>query len=244
MTRPQLEVTKRENLGRGASYKTRKEGLIPAVLYSSKIKTPFHLKLNPLALLKTLKTSGGLNTLLELVGENEIQGKVVLVKELQRNPVNQSLIHADLYEVDLAKKVIVKIPVELIGKPLGVEEGGILQQTRREIEVECLVTDIPKQVELNVSNLKIGDSLHVEDIALPTNVKAIFDENYTIASVVPPMKEEELAPAPTAAEGEAAAAGAPATEGEEKKESGEKKEAGSKKEGGGAKKEAGSKKED
>ena len=247
MARPQIEVSKRENLGRGASFKIRRrEGLIPAVLYSPKIKNAIHLKLNPEILLKTLKTAGGLNTLLELTGEKEVDGKVVLIKDLQRNPVNQALLHADLYEVDLAKKVVVKIPVQLVGKPIGVEEGGILQQPSREIEVECPVTDIPKQLELDVSGLKIGDSLHVEDIVLPANVKAIYEENFTIAGVVPPMKEEELAPAAPAApaEGEAAAA-APAAEGEVAKKEGEGKKEGApaKKEGAPAKKEASKKEE-
>lgn len=241
MAHPELTVGLRDKLGRGPSFKTRQKGLIPAVLYGPKLKKAITLTLDPLMLVKTLKTYGGFNTLMQLSGDKTLEGKVVLVKDLQRNPVNQAVIHADLYEVDLAKKVVVNIPVQLIGKPKGIEEGGVLQQTRREIAVECPVTEIPKQVELDVSALGIGDSLHVEDIILPANVKAVYEENYAIASVVPPAKEEVVTPVAAApVEGEeAAAVGA---EGE-KKEGEEKKEAGKGEAGKGesGKKEAGKK---
>ena len=231
MARPQLSVTVREKTGRGSSFQIRRKGLIPAILYGPKVKNPVKLTLDPSILYKTLKNFGGLNTLIELTGDPSVQGKIVLVKDLQTNPVTHSYIHADFYAVDLEKKIEVAIPIELVGRPKGVEEGGILQYSRRTIEVRCPVTDIPARITVDVSELKIGDSIHIEEVKLPPNVEAVFEENYTIAAVVPPSKEEELAPPAAPAEAvpvegaEAKEGAAPVEkEGEEK----EKKEKGKK----------------
>jgi large subunit ribosomal protein L25 len=169
---------------------------------------------------------------------------------LQRDPVTNNVIHVDFHAISMTKPIHLSIPVKLVGIPVGVKtEGGILQATMREIEISCLPTDIPEQVEINVENLHIGDSIHVRDLSIP-KVKILEAEDTTLAVVSAPTllktAEEEAAEAAAAAEaagvvpgaeGEAAAAAgaegkAPAEgakkEGAEKKEKAEKPEKGKK----------------
>jgi len=140
--------------------------------------------------------------------------KVALVKEMQFHPVTGEVVHADFYEVDLAARIRVKVPLHFVGKAAGVVRGGILQPVVREIEVECLPLEIPEYLNVEVSALDIGHSLHVEDLPLPEGVVAIYETNFTLVTVVPPTVEEaprveEAAPAVAVEAAEAAAAPAP-----------------------------------
>jgi large subunit ribosomal protein L25 len=143
--------------------------------------------------------------------------KVALVKEMQYHPITGEVIHTDLYEVDLTAKIQVNVPLHFVGKAVGVVRGGILQPIVREIEVECLPLDIPQFFNVEVSDLDIGDAVHIEDMQMPENVTAIYESNFALVTVVPPTVEE--APTAAAAPAEGAVA-APAAE-EEKKEGGE-----------------------
>jgi len=137
----------------------------------------------------------------------------VILKEIQRHPVTSHLLHVDLYEVDVSKPIAVTVPLHFTGKAEGVTAGGILQTLMRDIKVECLPRDIPAFVEVDVSHLKIHDSVHSADIVLPTGVKAAFDTNESVVTVVP-----QAAAAPTTqAEGEAGAAAQPAAPAEAEK---------------------------
>jgi large subunit ribosomal protein L25 len=123
--------------------------------------------------------------------------KVALIKDMQYHPINGTVIHADLYEVDLSAKITVRVPLHFVGKAAGVIRGGILQPIVREIEVECLPLDIPEFFDVDVSALDIGDSVHIEDLTIPEGVTAIYESNLALVSVVPPSIEE--APTPAAA---------------------------------------------
>jgi len=123
--------------------------------------------------------------------------KVALVKDMQYHPISGAVIHADLYEVDLTAKITVHVPLHFVGKAAGVVRGGILQPIVREIEVECLPLDIPEYFDVDVSALDIGDSVHIEDLAIPEGVTALYESNLPLVSVVPPTVEE--APTPAAA---------------------------------------------
>jgi large subunit ribosomal protein L25 len=202
-----LVVQTREGAGKGAARKLRASGLIPAVLYGSGRET-VSISLDPRQLERILRTSGsGLNTLLEVTveGRTDRSGGVALVKELQRDPVRGSLLHADLYEVDLAKTVEVEVPVHLVGKPKGVELGGILDALLREVTLECLPRSIPDSLSIDISGLEIGDVVHVRDIPLPGDVTLLTDGGLAVAHVVAPTVEAE----PGAAEAAEAAAAAP-----------------------------------
>jgi large subunit ribosomal protein L25 len=111
-------------------------------------------------------------------------------------------LHTDFYEVAMDEMVIVEVPVHLVGKPEGTKVGGILDQIRRVIQIQCLPGNIPKSIDVDVSPLKIGDSIHVQDIQVE-KAKIISDTNFTIATVVPPVVEEKVveAVAPEVAEG-------------------------------------------
>jgi large subunit ribosomal protein L25 len=216
----QLAVEPRASTGKGHARKLRAAGRIPAVCYSPG-SAATSIQLDPHALDRLLhKSSAGMNTLIDLQGGG-LDGKVVLVKELQRDPVMGVLLHADLFAVDVDKAIEVKVPVRIVGTPLGVTfGGGILDFPMREIEVLCLPRAIPEELPIEVGNLQVGDSIHVREIALPAGVELVSDPELSVVSVVLPAKEEEAAPAEAVAvEGEEGAVpaegAAPAAEGEE-----------------------------
>ncbi len=152
--------------------------------------------------------------------------KPAIIKELQTHPVSGNLIHIDFYEVDMKRQIKVMVPVVTTGKSVGIEEGGLLNIVRRELEVLCLPGDIPEAIEIDISEMAIGDSIHLEDVLLGENVEVVTDVNYTVVTVLSPKveeeeveeEEEELEGAEEGEEGEAAE-----TEGEPKAEPEEKK---------------------
>lgn len=224
MAETALVVEIREATGKGVARKLRSAGRVPAVVYG-RGKPTVPVSLNPRELERVLQSSqAGLNTLIDLSiqGGKDLDTTVVLVKELQRDPVRGSILHADLYQVDLAQTVQVEIPVHLIGRPYGVEMGGILDHMLREVEIECLPRAIPKSVDVDVSELAIGDGIHVRDLPLPEGVKLLTNPELGVAQVVAPSVEEvapeaaaaEEAPEAAPEEAEAAAEGAPKESGE------------------------------
>jgi large subunit ribosomal protein L25 len=134
------------------------------------------------------------------------------LREVQRHPLTSELVHIDLFEVDVDKALQITVPVHFVGKAEGVTLGGNLQPLMREITVECLPREIPEFVTVDVSALKIHDSLHISDIVLPAGVKAVFDFNEAVVTITAPV-----AAAPVATAGEAVAATPAATPVPEKK---------------------------
>lgn len=224
MNIPVLKVEARQESGKGPASKLRKAGRIPAVCYGRDRK-PMPISVAPEELTAILRGPLGLNSLIKLDGAED---RTVFVQELQKHPVERNLLHVDFVDVDTEKPIRRNVRVELLGKPEGVKQGGVLQVTQRDILVECLPAQIPASVQLNVEQLLIGQSIHMEEIELPEGVKAIYDRNYSICAVVAPTEEkveEEAAPE----EGEEAAAAGEKPEegkpGEEKKEGDKKEEA-------------------
>lgn len=212
MAENELAVEVREGTGKGPARRLRAAGRIPAVCYG-RGATPLGISLDPSALDRLLKTStAGMNTLIELQieGGGEYHGKPMLVKELQRNPISGRILHADLYAVNLQEAIQVSVPIHLEGTPEGVKTGGILDQTLREIELECMPQAIPEEVRLDVSELMIGQSLHVRDLLLPEGTTLLSDLDLAVVSVGSPAVAEE--PEAEAAEGELVAEGEAAPE--------------------------------
>ncbi len=207
MSENQLVVERREATGKGVARKLRAAGRIPAVLYGQGT-APLPLSLDPIALDRQLhRSESGANTLFDLVGEG-LAEKVVLVKAVQRDPVRGEPLHADLYEVNLAQTVEVEIPLHVVGTAKGVAlSGGILDHALRSLSIECLPRAIPDEIQVDVSELDVGEVLHVRDLPLPEGVTLLDDPDLSVASVVAPAAAEEE---PTVAEGEAEAAAAPA----------------------------------
>ncbi len=214
MERPVMTAEIREGIGKGWARKIRSKGMVPAIFYGPKTQS-IPLVVHPKELTKALQTEAGENVLIELHIHrgDQIDRKVVMVKDIQIDPLHQITLHTDFYEVAMDEMVTVEVPIHLIGKPEGTKLGGILEQIRRVIQIQCLPGDIPKSIDIDVSALKIGDSVHIHDIHVE-KVKILSDPQLTIATVVPPVVEEKVAEAaaPEVAEG------AEAKEKEEEKE--------------------------
>jgi large subunit ribosomal protein L25 len=191
-----LSATAREKTGKGAARQARFEKKIPAVIYGHGRATQ-SLMVDALALEKALTGVEPESTLIDLT----VDGKKAraLIREIQRHPLRPDIIHVDFYEIKADEKVTLKVPVHLVGTPDGVRNaGGVLDQVTREVEIEVLPEHIPDRVELDVSALKIGDSLHVSALSIP-NAAILTGADLTIATVVPPRAEEVAAPAAEAA---------------------------------------------
>jgi large subunit ribosomal protein L25 len=191
MEKPVLKAEIREGTGKELARKLRVKGFIPAIFYGPRSKS-IPLVIDAKEFAQTLQTEAGENVLIELniLKGDKADRKVVMVKDVQIDPLQRTALHADLYEVAMDEMVTVEIPIHLTGKPEGTKMGGILEQIRRVIQIQSLPGDIPKGIDVDVSSLKIGDSIHIQDIKVE-KVKIIADTNFTIATVVPPVVEEE-----------------------------------------------------
>jgi len=227
MDQKELEVFLRTEKGKGAAHRIRREGKIPAVLYGRKMDT-VPITVNPDELERILSSGARENTLIGLkirgAGSEKLGNKVVMLKDLQVHPIRRTYLHADFYAVVMDEKIEVEIPIRLSGKAEGTKAGGILEQPRREVRVRCLPTNIPEFIEVDVSALKIGDSLHVNDIVAGELCEIVAESNFTVASVTPPISEAKFEEMVAATEGEKVIA-QPERIGE-KKEEGEKPEEG------------------
>jgi large subunit ribosomal protein L25 len=215
----ELEARKRSEL-RKKIKGLRKLNLIPAIVYGRKIDS-FPIAVDRKAFIKqVLESEAGMNALISLkLSDEKGKGTVVLTHEVQRNPLNDEILHIDFRHIVMDEAIKTKVPVELIGVPLGVkDDGGVLVHGLREVEVKCLPSDIPDKFEIDVSALKIGDSLRVSDLTNIAKVEILANLSEMIANCSPPTKEEEVAaPVPTPEE-VAAAEAAPAVAEEEIKE--------------------------
>ena len=187
----------RTETGKNVNRRLRVEGLIPGVLYGS-AKKPVPVSVSPKEIGSILRSATGENTLFDL----DLGGKRrrVILKEFQVEPIKGRILHADFYEVALDKVLEVKVHIELTGVPVGVKvQGGILDFVTRELEVECLPTDIPEKIEVDVSNLELGKHLRVSDLTLSDKLTVLTELDVVIAHVVVPRAEEAPAAAAEAA---------------------------------------------
>jgi large subunit ribosomal protein L25 len=191
-----LSATAREKTGKGAARQARFQKQIPAVVYGHG-RDAQSLMVDALALEKALTGIEPESTLIDLT----VDGKKsrALIREIQRHPIRPDIIHVDFYEIKADEKITLKVPVHLVGTADGVRNaGGVLDQVMKEVEIEVLPEHIPDRVELDVTALKIGDSLHVSGLSIP-NAVILTSADLTIATVVPPRAEEVAAPAAEAA---------------------------------------------
>ena len=191
MERVELKAVLREEVGKGAVKRLRKEGFIPAVCYG-KGKRPLILKFNRQDLFKVLHTAAGENVIinLELKENSKLKSRTVIIKEIQYHHVNDDILHVDFNQISLTKVLTVKVPVEVKGEPIGVKEGGVLEHLLWEVDIECLPTQIPEKIDVEVSELGIGDSVHVKELIIPEGIKVLSDPEDVLLSVKPPMAEE------------------------------------------------------
>lgn len=190
-----------------------KASLIPAVVYGPKLKENKLVKVQ-INELKKVYAEAGESTLIELIVDGKSEGKV-LIKDEQRNPVKDTLIHVDFYEVDMTKEIHTEIPLHFVGESKAVKElAGVLIRSISEIEVRCLPTDLVKQIEVDISALNtFDDVIKIHDLKLPAGIKLVHETDDVVATVAEPKAEEVFEAAPAAgAEVPAAVAGAPVAE--------------------------------
>jgi large subunit ribosomal protein L25 len=183
-----VEAQKRENRPRSILTRLRREGRIPAVLYGKKTGNELlHLDYSQfLRFLQQEGTSAVINLKLP-----DGKTKHVMIKELQKDPIKDVILHVDLYEINMNEPVDTETVIELNGEPAGVKEGGILQQQLRTVEIRCLPNNIPDALTVDISELKIGDSVLLRDVKLPEGVELLSDPEEVVASVLPPQIERE-----------------------------------------------------
>jgi len=205
----EITVQRRDGRGKGAARKLRRTGVFPAVFYGPK-RTTVAIDVQAAEFDHKLAHLEGSHLIRLVNGGNDpdLHDKAVLLREVQRHPVSGDVLHADFLEVDLTERLTVSVPLRFVGKAAGVVAGGILQPILREIEVECLPTEIPQFIEVDVSALGIHEAVHLADVTLPEGVTAVAEGTQTLVTVVPPTVEETK-PAAEAAEA-VPAEGAPA----------------------------------
>lgn len=200
-----LSCEKRAVRPKGLINRLRREGRVPGIVYGNlSAATPVAVGGHEL---NTRVSAAARQRLIRLTSPAaELDGKHVILKQVQRTPVKGDILHVDFLEVDLNKALRVNVPLRFTGRPAGAVEGGILQPLEREVLVECLPLEIPEFVEVDVSPLGVHEVLHVSALKFTGNVRPIFETDYPVVTVLPPT----VAEAPAAAAAAAPEAAAPA----------------------------------
>jgi len=187
-----LDVELRKEIGRSKVKDLREKGFIPAIIYGeSKDTQPVSISHKQLLQLLHQHRLENIIINLKVKSDSKNKPRACLIKEIQYDPVKGDIVHVDFNEISLTKVIKVNIPVIAKGEPAGVkQEGGSLEHILWEVEIECLPTDIPKDIEVDVSSLKIGDSVHIKDLKFPSNIKVLNDQEAIVLSVAAPIKEE------------------------------------------------------
>ena len=199
-----LKAAQRASLGKDGCKQLRREGKVPAVVYKGG-KKGLSVQVESKNLFRALHTAAGENAIItmDIANEDKNIKKIVIVQEIQLNPIDESYVHIDFHEISMKEKLKVKVPVTVKGTAVGVEEDeGVLTQIIWELEVECLPTEIPEHINVHVEKLRIGDAIHVKDLELSQNVTILDDIEQVVVSVSPPHVEEEPEEAPAEESGE------------------------------------------
>lgn len=181
----------REKTGKGGARKTRREGFIPAILYGPGYE-PLPIKVERKSTEKIINQLHGHNVMGNLKISDGKEEKIkVILKDIQFDEITGGILHLDFYRVRMDKPVVMEVPINLVGESPGVEKGGILEHELREIEIEVLPANIPEKIDVDISNLDIGDSLLVKDIEVGEGIKILEDEEKVVVSILAPKVVEE-----------------------------------------------------
>ena len=183
-----LEIENRESVGKKASKVIRQAGKIPSVLYY-KGEKPVSISINKQLLYQAIKSD-------QRIYEVEIdsESQYVMIKDVQYHPLTDDIVHVDFMRVRRSEKITISVPIVLVGKPAGVIEGGILSQSITQIEISCYPTNVPESIVVNVDHLEINSSISVADVIVDDeDIEIISASDISIASVIPPVAEEETA---------------------------------------------------
>lgn len=187
-----LDAEIREEIGKGKVHGLREKGFVPAVVYADG-KSALSLKLSHRQLVQLIHHHRieGVIINLNIKDDKKQKSRPCLIKEIQHDPVHGEIVHVDFNQISLTKAIKVNIPVAVKGEAIGVkQEGGSLEHVLWDIEIECLPTSIPKDIEIDITRLKMGESIHIKDVIAPQGVKILNDPGAIVLSVIAPMKEE------------------------------------------------------
>lgn len=210
MERVSLEAKRRDGTGTSKVRKLRLQGLVPAVVYG-RGREPVPVTVDGKSLRASLHTHAGVNVLIDLsIANGSRSTETVMVREVQRGMFRREIIHVDFHTIDLTETLEAHVRLVFTGQAKGVvDDGGVLEIHLREVVVECLPAQIPESIEIDISALGVGDSLHASDIKMPAEVTMVTSAEEAIATVVMPKEIEEVAPAAAAVSEAAAEAAAP-----------------------------------
>lgn len=204
MPMQELTIKRRDGTGKQFAKRLRRQGVVPAILYGGAKNEP--VTVDPKSVLRMIAGHAGTTQLLTLKMDGEGGSRLAIIRAMQFDPVSENLVHVDLQEVSADKPITVRVAVHPVGEAVGVRDTkGILNLVLHEVSVSCLPTVIPERIDADVSELAIGDVLTIADLSVPEGVRVLNDPGQAVATVSPPMAEEEVAPvvvAPVTAEPE------------------------------------------
>lgn len=184
-----LAAEKRSVTGKGHAGRLREAGNVPAVIYGAGIKGSLPITVRSKEMEKVLHTSAGGNVLLSLNIAGESKPRMAMFKAVRRHPLKGTLEHVDLLQIEMDHKIVAEVPVHIVGKAIGLTFGGIVQLESRTVKIECLPGRIPTGIDVDVTSLNVGHSLHIKDMQLPEGTRAMGDPMATLVSVVAPTAE-------------------------------------------------------
>ena len=189
----ELTVMAREGVGKSVARRLRRSGKTPGILYGG--PSPVNIAVDPREVFRIIHGHEGSTQLLRVTFAGSKDSRMVILRDLQLDPVSEDLVHVDLQEVNMDKPIQVTVALHHVGEPIGVRDTqGILEMVLREIQVSCLPANIPEDIKADVSNLAIGDVLTVDELVVPEGVRVLTDKAQAVATVAPPAAEEVAAP--------------------------------------------------
>ncbi|OGR25731.1 MAG: 50S ribosomal protein L25/general stress protein Ctc [Desulfuromonadaceae bacterium GWB2_53_15] len=191
MQQKQMNVELRSKAGKGISRQLRIKEMVPGVVYG-KGMDPVSVSIKHRDLQAAMAGEGGQNNLITLVGGGSLDQSMAIIADLQRDVLKGTFKHVDLHQVNMSEKLRVTVPVVLKGTAAGVKEGGLLDFAHHELHVECLPGNIPDHIEINITELKIAQSIHVNEIPLPEGVKLLDNPKTPVVSILGRVKEEPV----------------------------------------------------
>ena len=184
-----LDIESRESVGKKSTKAIRREGKIPSTLYF-KGEEPESIAIDKIKLYQALKSDQRVYEV-ELSGESQY----VMVKAVQYHPVTDEIVHLDFMRVRRSEKMTISVPLVLIGKPMGVTEGGILSQSLNQIEISCFPTNVPEQIEVSIDHMGLNESISIADVSVDDEeIEILSASDISVASIITPVAEEEIAP--------------------------------------------------
>lgn len=194
MEQKSLNIELRNRTGKGICRQLRSAGRLPGIVYGKGIEA-IAVSIDQRELLKTIAGEGGQNTLITLNGCDSLNGSVVIVADMLMHPIKGTPRHVDFHKVNMDEKVRVAVKIRLKGTAKGVKDGGLMDFVKHEVEIECLPSQIPEHVDLDVTALTIGHSIHIADLELPAGIRILDDPKISIVSVLGKAKDESAAEA-------------------------------------------------